>query len=123
MTRFYKIIPTLAVADLAGTLAYYRDVLGFTIAGQHGDDFGSVTPRAPGPPRRREPPLPEGRPAGRSGRVLHGRPGDALCRAFARAGARIRKPPTDKPWGYREFRLDDPNGHRLRFFRFRDDAA
>jgi uncharacterized glyoxalase superfamily protein PhnB len=30
------------------------------------------------------------------------------------AGAIIRQPPTNFPWGVREMNVEDPDGHRLR---------
>lgn len=36
----------------------------------------------------------------------------------AAAGAHITQPPRDEPWGVREMRLTDPDGHRFRIGQF-----
>ena len=38
---------------------------------------------------------------------------DDLYREFVRKGALVSSPPTDKPWGLREFGLSTPDGHRI----------
>ena len=38
---------------------------------------------------------------------------DDLYREFAANGALLTSPPTDKPWGLREFHLTTPDGHRI----------
>jgi len=116
---FRKIIPTLRVRDVAATLVWYRDTLGFKVEGQQGDVFGSVT-----------------RGFGRDAAAVNiyflcdGEPiqpalcyvlvdeVDDLCREFRARGATIVEEPADRPWGYRQFLLEDLNGHRFYFFRF-----
>jgi uncharacterized glyoxalase superfamily protein PhnB len=39
---------------------------------------------------------------------------DRLYDEYKASGARILEPPTDFPWGRREMRVEDPDGHRLR---------
>lgn len=38
---------------------------------------------------------------------------DDLYREFAARGALVSSPPTNKPWGLREFGLRTPDGHRI----------
>ena len=38
---------------------------------------------------------------------------DASYDEFKRRGALLSSPPTDKPWGLREFGLRTPDGHRI----------
>ena len=38
---------------------------------------------------------------------------DAFHRRAVAAGAEISKPPTNEPWGMREFGLHSPDGHRF----------
>jgi len=38
---------------------------------------------------------------------------DDLHREFTVKGAMLLSPPTDKPWGLREFGLTTPDGHRI----------
>lgn len=40
---------------------------------------------------------------------------DALHEEMRAKGARIVMPPTDEPWGMREFHVEDPDGHTIRF--------
>jgi len=40
---------------------------------------------------------------------------DALYKEFSDKGANMRHPPTDKPWGMREFPLQTIDGHRITF--------
>jgi hypothetical protein len=40
---------------------------------------------------------------------------DGLCEAYRRAGAKIVSEPEDKPWGLRDFRILDPDGHLFCF--------
>jgi len=40
--NFDRVIPELPAGDIAQTLNYYRDVLGYEVAGQQGNFFGSV---------------------------------------------------------------------------------
>jgi catechol 2,3-dioxygenase-like lactoylglutathione lyase family enzyme len=107
-----KACPILPAADVAATLAWYRDKLGFTIGGDHGD-YGIVH---------------------RDGVELHFwkcadrdlaeqsaaylRVADAAAvrstMLEAAAGGRISKV-EDKPWHMREFHVVDPNGNLLRF--------
>ena len=112
---FHSVIPELAVPDVIATLNWYRDVLGYNIEGQTEDYFGSVL----------------------RGRVnFYIRKSDAsfspatysvfvdevdeLCQSFQDRGATIVAQPEDKPWGYRQFTLEDLNGYRFHYFRFAD---
>ena len=117
---FRSVIPELPVADVEATLDYYRDVLGFSVEGRHEDESGDVV----------------------FGSVLCGRANlyfsktkvaiavnrcyvfadevDELCAAFKAKGARIVEEPGDRPWGYRQFTLEDVNGHLFYYFRFSD---
>lgn len=111
---------SLTVADLARSIAWYQDVLGFT-AGErwevegvlHGqqmkagrvdlmltqDDFA----------RGRE------RLKGEGVRVWWStaQPLDALAERIRKAGAGLDYGPTETPWGDRAFGLTDPDGYRI----------
>ncbi len=45
---------------------------------------------------------------------------DEFCATLKAKGVRILEEPEDKPWGYRQFTLEDLNGHTLCVFRFSD---
>jgi catechol 2,3-dioxygenase-like lactoylglutathione lyase family enzyme len=118
--EFLGVIPELPVPDVDASLAYYRDILGFRIEGRHLGETGEVE----------------------FGSVLRGRTNiyiskkndpiaksycwigvdevDDLCATLTANGARVVEGPADKPWDYRQFTLEDINGHSLTFFRFSD---
>lgn len=120
--RLQAVIPVLPVPNVDAALTYYRDVLGYSIEGRHKDDTGEVV----------------------FGSVLSGAANlyisqadgpvtpsqcyilvdevDDLCATFKAKGARILDEPADKDWGYRQFTLEDMNGHILNYFRFLDDG-
>ena len=107
-TRFECANPILSVRDMARSLRYYVDVLGFSNADWGGDDFTLVS---------------------RDGAGIYlaeadqGHPGtwawvgvddvEALHREYAASGAIIREPPRNFPWAY-EMKVEDPDGHVLR---------
>ncbi len=112
--NFNSVIPLLLVSDVAETVAYYRDVLGYSVS-QKGDDWGSAL--------RGKANFYFGRAEG----VIHSASCfvfvdevDALCAAFRANGATIAEEPENKPWGFRQFTLEDLNGHRFHYFRFAD---
>jgi catechol 2,3-dioxygenase-like lactoylglutathione lyase family enzyme len=107
----------LAVRDLAGSAAYFRDALGFVPEWQDEERWQAL--------RRGQV------------RVHLGRCADALSPAelgdhnyfgffatddverlhaeFVSKGAIILSAPTDKPWGWREMGVATPEGHRMMF--------
>ena len=107
-TRFEGIEPILNVADIAKSLKYYVNVLGFTKAAW-GEAFTAVA---------------------RDGHGIYlchagqGQPGtwvwvgvedvEALYEEYTRSGATIRHPPRNYPWAL-EMHVEDPDGHVLRF--------
>jgi uncharacterized protein (TIGR02118 family) len=108
--------PILAVDDMARSVRYYVDVLGFEPAPWGTDDFTRVA---------------------RDGRGLYlcrrgqGRPGAwiwvgvadarALFETYRARGAIVRQPPEDRPWGL-EMQIEDPDGNVLRFGSDRETA-
>jgi uncharacterized glyoxalase superfamily protein PhnB len=103
-----SVVPQLPVTDLAATQAWYRDVLGFEIAWA-GSDFGAVWQDRVEIFFARV-----ARPAPGTCLCVRVEDADALCERYRGAGARIVSDIEDKPWGMREFTLQDPNGHWLR---------
>jgi catechol 2,3-dioxygenase-like lactoylglutathione lyase family enzyme len=108
-TRFEHAHPILSVADMARSLRYYVDVLGFTNAEWGGDDFTCVS---------------------RDGAHIYlsegdqGQAGtwvwlgiedvDSLHQEYCETGAAILEAPRDFAWA-REMKVGDPDGHVLRF--------
>ena len=108
-TRFEHANPILSVANMARSLRYYVDVLGFSNAEWGSGDFTCVT---------------------RDGASIYlsegdqGQPGtwvwlgvedvEALHNEYAQSGATILQPPENRPWAC-EMKVADPDGHVLRF--------
>jgi predicted lactoylglutathione lyase len=102
--------PILRVSDMAASLRYYVDVLGFKNAPWGNNDFTCVTRES------------------RAGIYLcrgsQGHPGTwvwigaedvvALYEEYKASGAKIRHAPQNYPWAY-EMKVEDPDGHILRF--------
>jgi predicted enzyme related to lactoylglutathione lyase len=108
-TRFEGSTPILNVADMTVSLRYYVDVLGFKNADWGSEEFTCVN-------------------RDRAGIYLcrggQGQPGtwvwigvedvEALHEEYKASGAKIRHPPQNYPWAL-EMKVDDPDGHVLRF--------
>ena len=126
--QFHGVQPTLPVRDVAASVAYYRDVLGFEADFLHGDPptFGRVMKgdRTFGDPvyirfARAAPAAPV--PTAGEVAIHVGRDVDGLFRAYQSLGVPTIHPPRSEPWGLREFRVLDPDGHTLRFAGYLDE--
>jgi uncharacterized glyoxalase superfamily protein PhnB len=114
--------PILNVADVPASLAYYTQQLGFTLSWtwSQADRFGGQAP-------------PTFAQVMRGHCVLflaqqeQGGPGmwilldletpaelEGLYREYQSSGARVIEPPADRPWGMREMRVQDLDGHTFR---------
>ena len=108
-THFENSAPILSVADMARSVRYYVDVLGFTNAKWGNDDFTCVS---------------RDQAAIYLCRGGQGQPGTwvwigvedvaALHEEYKVSGAIIRHPPQNYDWAY-EMKVDDPDNHVLRF--------
>jgi uncharacterized glyoxalase superfamily protein PhnB len=111
---------SLTVNDLATSLAWYRDVLGFTVARRHEregklmavslaagnvrilltqDDGAKGADRTKGD--------------GFSLMIITAHDIDALATRIKASGGALANEPMDTPWGTRAFRLSDPDGFRF----------
>jgi uncharacterized glyoxalase superfamily protein PhnB len=125
MSKIDGIIPLLVYEDLAGAHDFLVKAFAFEAGYIHRDDKGNAVHaevRA-GPvtiwlhrvtaehgmesPRNRE--------SATSGLVVHVENVDAHYEHARKNGARIEKPPEDKPYGQREYGARDPEGHRWWF--------
>jgi catechol 2,3-dioxygenase-like lactoylglutathione lyase family enzyme len=110
----HRAIPVFPAADLGRAVAYYRDVLGFTVAWQWGD-----------PPERAgvvrdgvEIQLfadPGMRPAGPGRVYVHMAGVEAFFCATRERGAVFMRELGERPWGVRDFQVVDPDGNQLGF--------
>jgi len=108
-TRFEGAQPILRVKDMAASVKYYFDMLGFTNADWGNDDFTSVNRDTAGIYLCRD---------------AQGQPGTwvwigvedvaVLYEEYKASGAKIRMNPKNFPWAY-EMHIEDPDGHVLRF--------
>jgi len=105
----------LASSDIEATLAYYKDVLGFESTWKYGDPpvFGSVSKGGVTITFNLQPEL--------AAKVRGHQHGvrvddiDELYRFHKSKGAQIVEEIEDKPWGIREYIVEDLNGYHLRF--------
>ena len=111
---------SLTVKDLQASLAWYRDVVGFTVSQQHEregvvravslsagavqlllnqDDGAKGMERVKG--------------EGFSLMFTTSQDVDAIAKGITERGGTLDSEPADMPWGARVFRLRDPDGFRL----------
>ena len=95
---------------VAAGVAYYRDVLGFSINYQQ-DDIGVMDRDAVRVLliRRTE------RHAGIGSCYVYVRDADALHAELVAKGASVQGEPVSRPWGLREFRVLDQEGNQITF--------
>jgi catechol 2,3-dioxygenase-like lactoylglutathione lyase family enzyme len=108
--RIENIAPVLYVKDMALTLSFYVDILGFKNAGWGDENFTSVN---------RDNTtlyLCKGGQGSPGTWVWIGFDGDifSLHQNLLAKGVTIKLPPTNFSWAY-EMQVEDPNGHVLRF--------
>ena len=120
--RASELAASLTVKDLAKSVAWYRDVVGFTIDRQHEregklvavslkaglvrlllnqDDGAQGLDRVKG--------------EGFSLQITTSQSIDAIASRIKAAGSPLGSEPADMPWGVRSFRLKDPDGFKLVF--------
>jgi uncharacterized glyoxalase superfamily protein PhnB len=109
--RFELVVPILSVRNIAASIDYYVDRLGFQKKWEWGDppDFACVS--------RDQVELflslnAQGAPG--TWISIFVQDVDALYETYRKGGALIREPPADYPWGMREMTVEDLDGHRLR---------
>ena len=116
MSRITACTFVLAVPDLDSSRRYYIDKLGFT------EDFSvdgwSFVSR--GECQIRLGHCPDEVPVSTTGdhawfAYLHVSDAQALHQEFSAAGVSFWHPLEDKPWGFREFAVQTPDGHRIVF--------
>ena len=113
---------SLTVKDLARSVAWYRDAVGFTVAREYArdgrlmgvvlqagaveillnqDDGGKGLDRVKG--------------EGFSLQFVTAQRVDDIAQRITTAGGTLDSQPADMPWGVRAFRVRDPDGFRLSF--------
>jgi uncharacterized glyoxalase superfamily protein PhnB len=100
--------PNLLVEDVASSIEFYRDVIGFEVRNVTEDGAFALLGRGLAEVAliRTESP-PEGQA------YLYVRGVDALHERCKKADAEMIRPLTDHPWGLRDFVIRDPDGHLI----------
>jgi ankyrin repeat protein/catechol 2,3-dioxygenase-like lactoylglutathione lyase family enzyme len=105
-----KIMAEMPCNDVPAAVAWYRDVLGFTVNYQQHDigvidrDKARIIIVA-----RTE------KHTGIGSCYIYVHDADALYTEYTARGVKIDKPPVSQPWGLREFLVYDPDGNRISF--------
>ena|SRR5687768_113372 len=113
LTTIGQLVPELPVADVERAQQYYRDVLGFEIGWlDPSKEIGSVSRGTVAIffRTRQEPFEP----------AIHwvfAEDIDATYEEFRSSGSKIVEPLEKKPWGLRQFTIDDLDGNRFYFHR------
>jgi uncharacterized glyoxalase superfamily protein PhnB len=118
--------PILCVQSVARSIEYYVNLLGFHLGWSWSDsDKRFLRPGDEGTPtfalvgRGQVQLMLSQKSQGAPGMWLHldvhtAEQLDALYDEWKRRGARIIEPPSSRPWGMYEMRVQDPEGHMLR---------
>src|SRR3954470_2981346 len=104
--KFERVMPEFPLADVAAGVAYYRDVLGFSVNYQQ-DGFAVMD-------RDRARILlitKTGQHKGIVSCYVYVADADALHAELTGKGANVEAAPVSRPWGLREFRVFDPEGN------------
>jgi catechol 2,3-dioxygenase-like lactoylglutathione lyase family enzyme len=110
----------LYVADVARSVEFYRDALGFRVVDDYPGAYARLVAPAGGStialhtvePGRAVVPATEGVRLYFEVQAL-----DTLCAHLADRGVVFTQLPTDMPWGWRHAYLADPDGHELSLYR------
>lgn len=119
--RLFSMEPALLVHDVAATVEFYRDKLGFGIDFLYGDppthasvSRGEWTGNMVTIQLSQVPPEHEINPAAYLYIIMDAGL-DRLCEQYRDCGVGIIEEPENQPWGLREFAIRDCNGYMLRF--------
>lgn len=119
-TKLTSVMPTMTVNDIHASIAWYRDVMGFSVAREmehEGQLVGAVVAAgavqfllgqddfAKGKDRRK----------GVASRLycIYDGDIDEFAETIKSRGGTLEQEPTDQPWGARDFTVKDPDGFTL----------
>jgi catechol 2,3-dioxygenase-like lactoylglutathione lyase family enzyme len=106
---FFGSAAVFPVSDMAASLAYFRDILGFGVEFSWGSPPNYVCLGRDDVALH----LVSGRQAGQNKLCCFVRDVDALHAEYAAKGATILEPPQTYAYGMREFVVADPDGNQL----------
>ena len=111
-THVQHVVPILNVRDVAASLAYYVDVLGFQLSWAWGEPptYGGVVSG-----RAEIQFCQDGQGSAGTWVAVWVDDVDGLYEVLRDREVDIRQPPTTFEWGVREMNVADPDGHRIRF--------
>ncbi len=118
--RLRLALPMLTASDLATSVAWYRDVLGFMVGEEYRSDgelrgvelvAGTIRLML----NQDDFALGRDRPKGIGFRFYceTTQDVDELAASISARGGELAQPPTDQPWGARDFAVVDPDGFQL----------
>ena len=111
--------PQFLVTDVGRAIKFYEDSLGFQCDFVYEDFYASVSRDGASIHLKCAPKLEAERAHRKAGEHLDAHLPvsgiDDLHDEFVRRGAPITKPLTDRPWGARDFYVEDPDGYILCF--------
>jgi uncharacterized glyoxalase superfamily protein PhnB len=111
MSKIGQPVPELPVEDVERAQRHYRDVLGFQIGWLYaGKEIGAVSREEAAIFFRRTK-----RPFSPAVHWIYAEDLDATYRELTSSGAKIVEPLELKPWGLRQFTVDDLDGNRFYF--------
>src|SRR5215475_4477267 len=115
--RLRSVLPSLTVNDIAVSLAWYRDVLGFVVTQEmqrEGKLVGAMLKAGTVELLLTQDDFAKGRDRQKSiGLRLYNvtdQDVDQLAAAIVSRGGVLAQPPKDEPWGTRDFAVTDPDG-------------
>lgn len=114
-----QIAPQFLVDDLGRSLAFYVEQLGFTQAIAWQDSYASVERDGQSIHLKRASKIAADRTNRHDNEHLDAyievTNAESLCREFEARGVALMKALTDRPWGTRDFYVQDPDGYVLGF--------
>ncbi len=116
LSSWLHLMPHLPASDVNRSIAYYQEALGFALAWRTTD--GGFAAMASGdievlllvPWTRDTPPPPQSV-------YVYVEDPDSLCAEYQQAGADVVELVASRPYGMRDFVIQDPDGHRFRLGR------
>jgi len=118
--RLRSVMPALTVNDIAASLAWYCDVIGFIVTQEvqrEGKLVATLLKAGAVELLLTQDDFAKGRDRKKGvGLRLHGTTGqdiDQLAEAITSRGGVLSQPPKDQPWGTRDFAIIDPDGFKI----------
>jgi predicted enzyme related to lactoylglutathione lyase len=116
LTRFENIMPEMPVKNLSAAIDFYSGVLGFRLEHLHGDEYAVM--------RRENSRIGLFRASAQTTQPGHGRlyafisgidEFYAVVERMMKGGGKIVESLADRPYGLKDFAINDPDGNRLGF--------